>query len=160
LDWPRVILGFICGVVATGPMTAAMVLWHRWLPAREKYPLPPPRSPVRSWTRRGHASDSDYQERVGSRFSDHDTANWLTPEEFERQLDQKQPIFMRRHEVYMHFDLLASVPRSGIQRRKIMAFRPSGRSGCCGDFSPIRGPMIWTETVGCSGRSCSRERIR
>lgn len=41
LNWTRVILGFICGVVATGPMTAAMVLWHRRLPVREKYPLPP-----------------------------------------------------------------------------------------------------------------------
>jgi hypothetical protein len=41
MNWPRVILGAICGVVATGPMTAAMVLWHRRLPARERYPLPP-----------------------------------------------------------------------------------------------------------------------
>ena len=31
----------ICGVVATGPMTAAMDCWHRRLPTREKYPLPP-----------------------------------------------------------------------------------------------------------------------
>ena len=35
----RALLGAICGVVATGPMTAAMVLWHRRLPAGEKYPL-------------------------------------------------------------------------------------------------------------------------
>lgn len=41
MKWARVILGAICGVVATGPMTVAMVLWHRHLPAREKYPLPP-----------------------------------------------------------------------------------------------------------------------
>jgi hypothetical protein len=41
MNWTRPILGVICGVVATGPMTAAMVLWHRRLPAREKYPLPP-----------------------------------------------------------------------------------------------------------------------
>lgn len=41
VNWTRVILGFICGVVATGPMTAVMVLWHRRLPEREKYPLPP-----------------------------------------------------------------------------------------------------------------------
>ena len=37
----RIILGAICGVVATGPMTAVMALWHRRLPARERYPLPP-----------------------------------------------------------------------------------------------------------------------
>lgn len=41
MNWSRVILGMICGVVATGPMTAAMIVWHRCLPAREKYPLPP-----------------------------------------------------------------------------------------------------------------------
>lgn len=37
----RLLLGFICGVVATGPMSVVMVLWHRRLPARERYPLPP-----------------------------------------------------------------------------------------------------------------------
>jgi hypothetical protein len=36
-----------------------------------------------------HAADPDYQERVNSRLSDRDTAHWLTPEEFERRLDQK-----------------------------------------------------------------------
>jgi hypothetical protein len=41
MNWSRIILGAICGVVATGPMTAAMVLWHRRLPVRERYPLPP-----------------------------------------------------------------------------------------------------------------------
>jgi uncharacterized membrane protein YagU involved in acid resistance len=37
----RFILGSICGVVATGPMSVAMVLLHRRLPVRERYPLPP-----------------------------------------------------------------------------------------------------------------------
>lgn len=35
------VIGFIAGVVATGPMTVAMILWHRQLPASERYPLPP-----------------------------------------------------------------------------------------------------------------------
>lgn len=35
------IIGFIAGVVATGPMTVAMILWHRRLPPSERYPLPP-----------------------------------------------------------------------------------------------------------------------
>ena len=35
------VIGFIAGVVATGPMTTAMILWHRRLPVRERYPLPP-----------------------------------------------------------------------------------------------------------------------
>jgi uncharacterized membrane protein YagU involved in acid resistance len=37
----RFVLGAICGVVATGPMSVAMVLLHRRLPADERYPLPP-----------------------------------------------------------------------------------------------------------------------
>ena len=37
----RLALGFVCGVVATGPMSVAMVLLHRRLPVRERYPLPP-----------------------------------------------------------------------------------------------------------------------
>ena len=36
-----------------------------------------------------HASDPDYQERVASRLSDTDSSHWVTPEEFERQPDQK-----------------------------------------------------------------------
>lgn len=35
------VIGLIAGVVATGPMTAAMILWHRRLPVAERYPLPP-----------------------------------------------------------------------------------------------------------------------
>jgi uncharacterized membrane protein YagU involved in acid resistance len=35
------VIGLISGVVATGPMTAAMIAWHRRLPAGERYPLPP-----------------------------------------------------------------------------------------------------------------------
>ena len=37
----RILLGAIGGVVATGPMTVAMILLHRRLPQRERYPLPP-----------------------------------------------------------------------------------------------------------------------
>jgi putative membrane protein len=37
----RLVLGAIGGVVATGPMTAAMILLHRRLPIGERYPLPP-----------------------------------------------------------------------------------------------------------------------
>lgn len=35
------VVGFIAGTVATGPMTVAMLLWHRRLPGLERYPLPP-----------------------------------------------------------------------------------------------------------------------
>jgi putative membrane protein len=37
----RAVVGFVSGVVATGPMTAAMLALHRRLPAPERYPLPP-----------------------------------------------------------------------------------------------------------------------
>lgn len=37
----RLVLGVICGIVATGPMSVVMVLLHRRLPAEERYPLPP-----------------------------------------------------------------------------------------------------------------------
>ena len=36
-----------------------------------------------------HAADRAYQEQVESRLSDGNPAHWLTPEEFERQLDQR-----------------------------------------------------------------------
>lgn len=37
----RLIEGAIAGLVATGPMTVAMVLLHRYLPVTEQYALPP-----------------------------------------------------------------------------------------------------------------------
>jgi hypothetical protein len=36
-----------------------------------------------------HVSDPEYQERVDSRLSDKDPTHWVTPEEFERQLDHR-----------------------------------------------------------------------
>ncbi len=35
------VIGLLAGVVATGPMTIAMILGHRRLPMSERYPLPP-----------------------------------------------------------------------------------------------------------------------
>jgi len=36
-----------------------------------------------------HRSDPEYQERVNERLADRNPANWLTPEQFEQELDQK-----------------------------------------------------------------------
>jgi len=36
-----------------------------------------------------HASDPEYQKRVAARLSDKSPSNWLTPEDFEQQLDRK-----------------------------------------------------------------------
>lgn len=37
----RLVLGLLCGIAATGPMSAVMVWLHRRLPSHERYPLPP-----------------------------------------------------------------------------------------------------------------------
>jgi uncharacterized membrane protein YagU involved in acid resistance len=37
----RLVWGALAGMVATAPMTLAMEAMHRYLPARERYPLPP-----------------------------------------------------------------------------------------------------------------------
>ena len=44
---------------------------------------------------------------------------------------------MPRHEVYMHLGLLDAVPKTGLQRRKIMDFIYSLREhpDTCGDFT-------------------------
>jgi hypothetical protein len=36
-----------------------------------------------------HKDDPEYQERIEARLADKDPTHWLTPEEFERRLDQK-----------------------------------------------------------------------
>jgi hypothetical protein len=36
-----------------------------------------------------HRGDSSYQAAVESRLSDKDRSHWLSPEEFEKQLDKK-----------------------------------------------------------------------
>ena len=41
MSFLRLVLGVICGIAATGPMSVVMVLLHRRLPDRERYPLPP-----------------------------------------------------------------------------------------------------------------------
>jgi hypothetical protein len=41
MSFLRLVLGFLCGIAATGPMSTVMVLMHRRLPRREQYSLPP-----------------------------------------------------------------------------------------------------------------------
>lgn len=38
---PRLLIGALAGLVASAPMGLFMVAMHRYLPRREKYPLPP-----------------------------------------------------------------------------------------------------------------------
>ncbi len=35
-----------------------------------------------------HAADAEYQAKLEARFADQDRTHWLTPEEFERRLDE------------------------------------------------------------------------
>jgi hypothetical protein len=37
-----------------------------------------------------HADDVDYQNSVAQRLEDKDQSHWLTPEQFERELDKKE----------------------------------------------------------------------
>lgn len=37
-----------------------------------------------------HARNASYQESVHVRMADREAAHWLTPEEFERRLDERQ----------------------------------------------------------------------
>ena len=37
----RLLKGALAGCIATGPMTVAMLLMHRWLPGEQQYALPP-----------------------------------------------------------------------------------------------------------------------
>jgi len=55
----RTILGVIGGIVATGPMTVAMILLHRRLPHAERYPLPPREITMKLARKSGVASELD-----------------------------------------------------------------------------------------------------
>ena len=58
----RLLKGAAAGLVATVPMTAAMVAMHRGLPRREQYPLPPRRITMRAAGKAGvdrHLDESD-----------------------------------------------------------------------------------------------------
>jgi hypothetical protein len=37
-----------------------------------------------------HAGDTDYQGQIERRMEDRDPAHWLSPNEFERELDKKE----------------------------------------------------------------------
>lgn len=59
----RVLIGALAGIVATGPMTVVMILLHRRLPARERYPLPPREITMKLARKAGIAGELDSQSR-------------------------------------------------------------------------------------------------
>jgi hypothetical protein len=38
-----------------------------------------------------HANDGEYQHQIGQRLNDKDPSHWLSPDQFERELDKKEP---------------------------------------------------------------------
>lgn len=65
------VIGFIGGVVATGPMTVAMILWHRRLPATERYPLPPREITMKLARHAGLSDRMDSETRSGATLLAH-----------------------------------------------------------------------------------------
>ncbi|HEY0368869.1 MAG TPA: DUF1440 domain-containing protein [Chthoniobacterales bacterium] len=65
------IIGLIAGVVATGPMTAAMILWHRRLPASQRYPLPPREITMKLARATGVAKHMDHEARSAATLIAH-----------------------------------------------------------------------------------------
>ena len=67
----RVASGAAAGLVATVPMTAAMVAMHRMLPAREQYPLPPRRITMRAAGKAGVRSHMGESHRTAATLVAH-----------------------------------------------------------------------------------------
>lgn len=65
------VIGGIAGVVATGPMTVAMILWHRWLPARERYALPPREITMKLAHKAGLAEEMNAEARLAATLVAH-----------------------------------------------------------------------------------------
>jgi putative membrane protein len=65
------VIGLIAGVVATGPMTVAMLLWHRRLPRHERYPLPPREITMKLARKAGVAGKMTSEERSAATFLAH-----------------------------------------------------------------------------------------
>ena len=65
------VIGLLAGVVATGPMTVAMLVWHRRLPQRERYPLPPREITMKLARKAGVAEKMTPEARSAATFLAH-----------------------------------------------------------------------------------------
>jgi len=63
--------GGLAGFVATMPMTAAMLIMHRFLPKHEQQPLPPRKITLRAARRADVARHLDHQERTSATMAAH-----------------------------------------------------------------------------------------
>src|SRR5687767_12713483 len=67
----RLIAGTAAGIIATVPMTALMLLLHRRLPARERYPLPPRKVTMEAAEDVGLLGNLSEHQRVGLTTAGH-----------------------------------------------------------------------------------------
>lgn len=65
------LIGTLAGFVATVPMTVAMELMHRRLPAKERYPLPPREITMEIAEDAGVKEQMDEPERLGATLAAH-----------------------------------------------------------------------------------------
>lgn len=65
------VIGLLAGVVATGPMTVAMILWHRRLPISERYPLPPREITMKLARKAGVSDEMSYEARTAATLVAH-----------------------------------------------------------------------------------------
>jgi hypothetical protein len=65
------LVGTLAGFVATVPMTVAMELMHRRLPAKERYPLPPREITMEIAEEAGVKEEMDEPERLGATLAAH-----------------------------------------------------------------------------------------
>jgi uncharacterized membrane protein YagU involved in acid resistance len=63
--------GALAGLAATAPMTLAMEVLHRQLPARQRHPLPPRKITIRAARRAGIARELNESQRLGLTLAAH-----------------------------------------------------------------------------------------
>jgi hypothetical protein len=69
-----------------------------------------------------HRDDLEYQKDLTGRLDDKDASNWLSLEALERELDKRNIEKMEEYSVYLHSELLQSVPKEGKQHDLILGF--------------------------------------
>lgn len=67
----KLLTGALAGAIATAPMTLAMEIMHRWLPAHERYPLPPSEITAKLTADAGVAPHVDRKEHTALTLLNH-----------------------------------------------------------------------------------------
>ena len=67
----KIVAGTLAGLTATAPMTAAMIVMHKALPAHERYPLPPRKVTMRVARKTGVKKHLDEPEKKAATLAAH-----------------------------------------------------------------------------------------